>query len=192
MVKTTIIGPFFAFPGAKRTDMKRWMMAAAIIAAMGFAQGTNAQSMGSSYKTALGVKFWPGAVTVKHFVKNNRALEGLGYFWEHGFRFTGLYEFHGDINGAPGLKWYAGPGFHAGVYNENWHRHHHNGNHDHDEEDNHFEEGSGSFGLDGVIGLDYKFKGAPINMSLDLQPYIEFIDHPYMGLWGGLAVRFTF
>ena len=160
-------------------------MAAAIIAAMGFAQGTKAQSLGSSYKTALGVKFWPGAVTVKHFVKNNRALEGLGYFWEHGFRFTGLYEFHGDFNGAPGLKWYAGPGFHAGVYNHGWHRHKH-------DEEYYYEDGRGSFGVDGILGLDYKFKGAPINMSLDIQPYVEFVDHPYMDLWGGVAVRYTF
>jgi hypothetical protein len=31
-------------------------------------------------------------------------------------------------------------------------------------------EGRAAAGLDGVLGLDYKFKGAPINLSLDWQP----------------------
>src|SRR5882757_2175996 len=77
----------------------------------------SAQSMGSSYETAVGVKFYPGALSIKHFIEDNRALEGLVNFWDHGFRFTGLYEVHGDINGAPGLKWYVGPGAHIGWYN---------------------------------------------------------------------------
>ena len=69
---------------------------------------TQAQSMGSEYRTAIGAKFWPGGLTIKHFIRDNRALEGVAYFWGHGFRFTGLYEVHGDINSAPGLKWYVG------------------------------------------------------------------------------------
>ena len=140
------------------------------------------QSTGHSYKTALGLKFYPGAISIKHFVAPNRAIEGLGYFWEYGFRFTGLYEFHGDINGAPGLKWYIGPGAHIGFYNDDYH-------HDHDNDDEAY------FGLDGVLGLDYKFKGAPINMSLDWQPNFSFGTDGSSGFdagWGGFAVRFTF
>src|SRR5438105_14976246 len=81
---------------------------------------TSAQSMGDSYETAVGVKFWPGALSIKHFIQPNAALEGLVNFWDHGFRLTGLYELHGDINGAPGLKWYVGPGAHIGWYNGGW------------------------------------------------------------------------
>ncbi|MBS1910030.1 MAG: hypothetical protein JST03_09180, partial [Bacteroidetes bacterium] len=61
------------------------------------------------YTTALGVKFYPGAVSVKHFFKPSAAIEGLGYFWNKGMRVTGLYEFHMDIANAEGLKWYVGP-----------------------------------------------------------------------------------
>lgn len=167
--------------------MKKWITVVMLFAGMALAKESNSQSLGSSYKTALGVKFWPGAVTIKHFVAKNRALEGLGYFWDHGFRFTGLYEFHGDISGAPGLKWYAGPGFHAGVYNHRW---------GYKKRDNdeyyYYEDGDFSAGLDGVLGLDYKFKGAPINISLDIQPYVELAENPHMNVWGGAAVRFTF
>lgn len=142
---------------------------------------TQAQSMGSEYRTAVGFKFWPGGITIKHFIKDNAALEGIGYFWEHGFRFTGLYEFHGDINGAPGLKWYVGPGAHFGVYSDGYWRN-----------DHYYDDGAASFGVDGVLGLDYKISGAPIALSLDINPYFEMLHHPYADVWGGLGVKFTF
>ncbi|HMH21304.1 MAG TPA: hypothetical protein VK563_05995 [Puia sp.] len=141
----------------------------------------DAQSMGSSYETAVGVKFWPGALSIKHFTQENRALEGLVNFWDHGFRVTGLYEIHGDINGAPGLKWYVGPGAHIGFYNGNWYH-----------GDYYYRDGGFSLGVDGVLGLDYKFSGAPIAVSLDIQPYIELVNHAYFDVWGGLGVRYTF
>jgi hypothetical protein len=141
----------------------------------------SAQSMGSDYETAIGVKFWPGALSIKHFTQPNIALEGLVNFWDHGFRFTGLYEVHGDIGGAPGLKWYVGPGAHIGWYNDGWyHGDHYYGN------------GSASLGVDGVLGLDYKINGAPIAVSLDIQPFFELLDHPYFDVWGGLGVKYTF
>jgi len=134
------------------------------------------RSSSQSYTTALGVKFYPGAITLKHFVSDKNALEGIAYFWNKGFRITGLYEIHGDINGAPGLKWYIGPGAHLGVYNSKY-------------------GGSSSVGIDGVLGLDYKFRDAPINLSLDWQPSFEFGDkygNGFSGNWGGFAVRYTF
>ena len=133
------------------------------------------RSDGGSYTTALGVKVWDGGgISLKHFFSENKAGELIGYFWSQGFRLTGLYEIHGDISGASGLKWYIGPGAHVGFYNTNY--------------------GDGSFiGLDGVLGLDYKFRGAPVNMSLDWQPSFEFGDgRGFTGSWGGLGIRYTF
>ena len=54
-----------------------------------------------------------------------------------------------------------------------------------------YNSGSLSIGVDGVLGLDYKFSGAPINVSLDINPYLE-LNHPYLDIWGGLGVRYTF
>ncbi len=138
-------------------------------------QAQNSSTNSSSYKNALGVKVLDGGgITFKHFVSGNNALEFIGYFWNRGTRITGLYEIHGPISGAAGLKWYIGPGAHIGFYNTKY--------------------GDGSFvGLDGVLGLDYKFKGAPINMSIDWQPSFEFGDNRgFVGSWGGFAVRYTF
>ena len=137
------------------------------------AQSKSAHS--TSYTNALGVKDWDGGgVSFKHFFNSQNAGELIGYFWSHGVRFTGLFEIHGDISGAPGLKWYIGPGVHIGFYSDKY--------------------GDGSFaGLDGVLGLDYKFNGAPINLSLDWQPSFEFGDgRGFIGSWGGLGVRYTF
>ncbi len=78
---------------------------------------------------------------------NNRALEGLVSFWDHGFRVTGLYEIHGGIKDLQGLKWYIGPGAHVGAYNEGWYH-----------KDHYYTSGDPSLGIDGIVGLDYKFQ----------------------------------
>lgn len=139
-----------------------------------------AQATGSDYKTAIGVKFYPTALTVKHFLSNDRAIEGLAYFYNYGFRVTGLYEFHGDINDVAGLKWYAGPGAHIGIWNDAWARRYAN-------------RSSGiALGIDGVLGLDYKISGIPINLSLDWQPSFNIISYSvFEPGWGGLGIRYT-
>lgn len=140
------------------------------------AQKRSSYNTSQSYTTALGVKFYPGAISLKHFINGNTALEGLGYFWERGVRITGLYEIHGNINDVAGLKWYIGPGAHVGFYDTKY-------------------GGGSSIGIDGVLGLDYKFKGAPINMSIDWQPSFEFgnnYGNGFTGNWGGFAIRYTF
>jgi hypothetical protein len=141
---------------------------------------SNAQSRsatGSSYRTALGVKVWDGAgITLKHFGATGNAIEGIGYFYNRGFRLTGLYEIHRDIDGAQGLKWYFGPGAHIGFYNNKF-----------------YDDDRVVLGIDGVLGLDYKFNTAPINLSLDWQPSIEFASKfGFNGNWGGLGIRYTF
>ena len=35
----------------------------------------HAQNNGSTYQTALGVKMYPGAISVKHFTQKGRAIE---------------------------------------------------------------------------------------------------------------------
>jgi hypothetical protein len=146
-----------------------------IAASLIFVSAVTAQSKGSSYTTALGVKFLDGAgITLKHFISERDALEGIGFFWNQGTRITGLYELHYDINGAPGLKWYVGPGAHLGFYNTKF--------------------GGGTWaGIDGVLGLDYKINNAPLNLSLDWQPSFEFgTGRGFTGNWGGFGIRYTF
>ncbi|HYM93093.1 MAG TPA: hypothetical protein VET23_03065 [Chitinophagaceae bacterium] len=155
--------------------MRKIFLLAFILLAFSVAKGQSRSMKGYSYQTALGVKIWNGGgITLKHFFMNNKAGEFIGYFWNQGSRITGLYEIHGSFSDAAGLKWYIGPGIHMGFYNTKY--------------------GGGSFaGIDGVLGLDYKFNEAPINMSLDWQPSFEFgVNRGFYGNWGGLGIRYTF
>ena len=53
-----------------------------VLVAGSLAYAAQSQSMGRSYRTALGVKVWDGAgITLKHFISNKHALEGIAYFW---------------------------------------------------------------------------------------------------------------
>jgi hypothetical protein len=154
---------------------KKFLIVTLLVTAVIISQAQSRSTNSYSYRTALGVKVWDGAgISLKHFFNGNNAGELIGYFWSRGARFTGLYEIHGDFSGAPGLKWYIGPGAHIGFYNTKY--------------------GDGAYaGIDGVIGLDYKFRGAPINMSIDWQPSFEFGDgRGFVGSWGGLGIRYTF
>ena len=135
---------------------------------------------GSDYTTAIGVKVFPGAFDIKHFIKPNAAVEGLAYFWQYGFRATGLYEITGNINTVEGRKWYLGPGAHIGFYNTKY------------ATDYPTRQNGVDFGIDGVIGLDYKIKGAPIDISFDWQPSFNLIGtNNFEGGWGGLGIRYT-
>lgn len=128
-----------------------------------------------TYKTAIGVKYAPFAVSLKLFSgKKNRAFEMLGDF-DDGFRLTALYEFHGDLTASRNFKWYVGGGAHGGYYDKD------------------AEEGI-MFGIDAVAGLDYKFVKLPLNISLDWQPAFEFITPgtEFQAGRGGLAVRLAF
>lgn len=120
------------------------------------------------------MKFYPGAITLKKSINDNRYLEGQAAFFNKGFRATLLYEVYLPINNAHGLRWYYGAGPHLGFYNSKYYN------------------GNTLVGVDGVLGLDYKLKGAPLNFSLDWQPSFEFGDGPGFEGWGDLRYETHF
>ncbi|MGH2642968.1 MAG: hypothetical protein ACRDE2_03390 [Chitinophagaceae bacterium] len=127
------------------------------------------------YKTGLGLRLgYPYGVTIKHFISQQGALEGILGFWYGGFNFTGLYEYHMDIKSAPGLKWFVGGG--ADFTSWNFAGYH-----------------GAAVGIDGIIGLDYKINSAPIDLSLDWKPsfYVSGVSGLYAG-GGAISVRYTF
>jgi hypothetical protein len=133
-----------------------------------------AQNISSNYRTAVGVKMYPGSISFKQGLDDSRYLEALGAFWNKGFRTTLLYEIHNPLFNAAGLRWYYGAGAHVGFYNSKYYK------------------GSSLIGIDGVLGIDYKVQGAPLNLSIDWQPSFEFGDGSGFEGWGGIGVRFTF
>ena len=134
-----------------------------------------------TYKNAIGGRLGTAnGITYKTFMTGDRALDFILNFRSNNnystFRFTGLYEIHNDINNAPRLRWYYGPGATVGSRK--------------------FKPTDDSdllVSLDGVLGLDYKFDGVPINLALDWKPAIEITPNTEFDAEGfGLSIRFTF
>lgn len=140
------------------------------------------ETQAQTYKYGIGGRLGTAnGITFKTFVDRNSALDFILNFQDKKdysyFRFTGLYEIHNPINNAPGLNWYYGVGGTIG------NRHLKVGNEDNDL----------LLSVDGVIGLDYKFTDAPINLSLDWKPAIEVVPETQFDAQGlGLSIRFTF
>ena len=153
--------------------MKKLLILLVIITMVSL-QTSYSQDNSSSYSTAIGVKLYPGTITLKRSIDGNKYLEGQAAFFNKGFRATVLYEFHNDINAVEGLRWYYGAGPHLGFYNSRYYN------------------GNTLLGVDGILGLDYKLSGTPLNFSLDWQPSFEFGDGSGFDGWGGLAVRIAF
>jgi hypothetical protein len=141
-----------------------------------FQKSANAQS----YENAIGVRIGPyNGVNFKTFLNTNKALDlNLSFRNNNNFKrifLTGLYEVHNPINGASGLLWYYGGGGSIGSY-----------------KNNDFE-GDLFLSADGVLGLDYKIDGAPLNLAIDWRPRLELTPNTNFGTGDvGLAIRLTF
>jgi len=138
-------------------------------------------SKAQSYKNAIGGRFGASnGVTFKTSLGENKMLDIIANFRSNNnynyFRVTALYEVYQPISGARGLNWYYGGGASLGSvkykpYNSS----------------------DLYLSVDGVLGLDYKFADAPINLSLDWKPAIQLAPDTNFDASGvGLSLRFTF
>jgi hypothetical protein len=141
-------------------------------------------SIAQDYNTGIGLRAGPfTGLTVKHFISEKAALEGLFASRWRGFEVTGLYEIHNRAFDLDRLKWYYGFGAHAGFYD---------GNYTH----NRWGERGRQynvFGLDGILGLEYSFTEIPFNVSIDWKPTFNF--YGYSGFWGdggAFSIRYIF
>lgn len=133
---------------------------------VGISTWVNAQS----YETGIG--FCAGTnngFTVKHFFTDNIAIEGMLTYNGTGIYGTGLYEYQVPFRDIQNLDWFIGGGGHAGSYYS-----------------------SVVLGVDGIGGLEYTFGNAPVSVSLDLNPNVNFFGNPgfFMGI--GLSLRYNF
>lgn len=146
------------------------------------------------YKTGIGVRLGgiTNGITVKHFTNSNTALEGILSFGRHSFLITGLYEKHQVFPKAEGLTWFYGLGPHVGFFeNDYGYDYFYYKSHKNPKVYIYHEDTRMSIGGDFILGLDYKFRNAPVNLSLDVKPFFDFVPGFY-GYWeGALSFRFT-
>lgn len=145
------------------------------------------RSQAQDYKTAVGLKFggYENGFSVKYFMDDRTALEGILGIRSHGAVLTGLYEIHQQAFNSAGLKFYYGFGGHLGSVGAG--RYQTFGGDDKYYTNNHI-----LLGADGVLGLEYKIADAPIAVSLDLNPRIELATGPFFDLAPGLGIKYTF
>jgi hypothetical protein len=147
-----------------------------------------------SYNTGIGLRLGgiTSGITLKHFTNSNAALEGIVSFGRHSLMITGLYEKHTSFPTAEGLTWFFGGGAHVGFFDREYgYYEFYYKSHGNKIKVTDYYENRTSFGLDFILGLDYKFKNAPVNISLDVKPFFD-ITPGFYGYWEpALSFRFT-
>lgn len=135
------------------------------------------------YRTALGLRLGAAyGFTVKHFTKSDVSLEGILVTRWNGFYITGLYEKVMPLSTPDNLYWYIGGGAHVGAW-------------DGDKTPRYFDDPDDDYvviGIDGILGMEYTFDDAPVNLSLDWKPSFNLFEHA--GFWGdeiALSIRFV-
>jgi len=156
--------------------MKKTMIVGFLLIVMGISAN------GQDYRTALGLRAgFPYGVTVKHFLNETNAIEGILASSWGGFVITGLYENEHWTGQYPGLNWYWGFGAHIGFWDSEYNKYI-------DDPD------VGSvLGADFILGLEYTFDEIPLNLSLDILPSVNLIGVTgWGGIHGGLSIRYVF
>lgn len=136
----------------------------------------NAVSTSTNYKTAIGVRvdFGNGSTGFgfngKHFLTENNAIDANLIFFDGGaVGLGGEFQYNAPINGADGLKYYAGigPNFIFG-------------------------NGYTQVQLRPTLGLDYKISTSPINFAFDWRPMFTLnYGTDFNAGRFGLSVRYT-
>jgi hypothetical protein len=134
------------------------------------------------YSTGIGLRAgFESGLTLKHFISQKSALEGIVATRWRGVELTGLYEIHNQAFKTERLNWYFGFGGHVGFWNGNY-------------------AGWGTpgtaytvVGLDGILGLEYNLKEIPVNIGIDWKPAFNVLG--YSGFWvdgGAVSIRYIF
>lgn len=138
---------------------------------------------GRDYRMSVGLRLsnsiptLNNGITGKYFITDRSAVEGIISFGSR-FGIGGLLEVYQPFNTA-GLSWFYGAGLYGGFQSNS------------DKDGN----GGGKtyFGPTGILGLDYKFPNAPINLSLDWKPELDVIPAVnFVPDAFALSVRFAF
>ena len=150
----------------------------------GYAQNQRAAAYSHTYKTGIGLRAGniPG-LSIKTFVNDHAALEGILHFRSHGFAVTGLYEVHKTAFETSRLSWFYGVGAHIGSYQGGYYK---------DRDDHYYKDSFISAGIDGILGLEYHFVEIPFTAGLDIKPFLDVVS-PGIGYWdGALTLRYAF
>lgn len=168
------------------------VIALSLICTQTYAQDKNALEK-PDFNNAIGVRFGSTTgLTYKHNFSAYHAMEIIAGTQRHALSFTALYE-RNFLTNIDGLKLYAGAGGHiARPYTRTW-GYSYNESKDQFHYTNNYYNAT-IIGLDVIGGFEYKFQSAPIAISFDFKPYLEFYKQtvPRYKLDPGAAIKYTF
>lgn len=153
-----------------------------VIAVLILSMGTVAKAQ--DYNVGVGVRGGAIAsgVSVKGFIDGANAIEGIMSF-TNGFNVYALYERHIPVI-TNGFNFYYGAGFNLGSWKEKVWR---------DSYGNKYYENKFTFGIDGIVGLEYKISSIPLAISVDYKPCLNFVGNTGFKAYDfGLSARVTF
>jgi len=133
-----------------------------------------------SYKSAIGIRLSSkdpvvnNSISFKHFLNEKTAVEALLTF-DRKTAIGALVEIHQPFNSTDGLVWFYGAGAYLGFDSDKTNP------------------SRGLMGAQGILGMDYKFPGIPLNLSLDWKPELNIIDNiNFEPAAIAFTMRFTF
>jgi len=149
-----------------------------------YAQLDSQQSIGGRFGSSQGI-------TYRYSLSQERAVEGILSVQSNSryrrLRLVGLYEFHQPLQGN--FSWYYGFGGSIGSFKEKPFSVMENNNSVRYDPKSEF-----SLSIDGIVGIEYAIPEAPISISLDVKPYLDFIQESTIKLFDpiGFSIRYKF
>ena len=126
---------------------------------------------------------WPTAISVKHFLNKTWAMEGLVTGRFRGIGATILFEKHKAAFTESGLYWFYGGGAHGSFFSGQYYRGPHS---------DLYKKDSFSYGVDGIIGLEYFIADIPFTVGIDFKPAVEINYGPYFEFGSAITIRYAF
>jgi hypothetical protein len=138
-----------------------------------------------SYQTGAGIRFGglTNGLTVKQFISKGSALEGMVSVAHKNIILTGLFEIHKPVDQSSLFSVYYGLGGHVGFFRDGGSYYYH---------DSRLYTSTTVAGIDGIVGLEYKFRTAPVIVSMDFKPFIDLFNGSILYFDGGIGLRYAF
>ncbi|MDP2387745.1 MAG: hypothetical protein Q8M29_15335 [Bacteroidota bacterium] len=148
---------------------------------------------GYDYKNGVGVRMGvTSGLTYKHKFNQSNAFEVIVNAWPYTLGVTALYERYKSTD-VPGLNCYFGGGAHANIGGP-YRRVYYYRYYDNRRYTYMYVSDGRAIGIDGIIGLEYKFKPIPLAISADIKPFTEVNNYGnfYIALDPSIGLKLTF
>ena len=133
---------------------------------------TATASAQAQYDKALGLRLGGGVGVTYVMPAWGNYVEVIGElrFGNNGYiAVGGLYELKYSFFDVEGMDWYFGGGAHVGLSDNNF-----------------------GMGVDGIIGLEYVFNQAPLNIGIDWKPGFDIINSTNYFADAAISLRYVF